>query len=470
MYKKSSALGKHLDFYILDLVLFVIAYIIGYLIRFGFNTVEYLGTAPVRFGLILLILYILVAIFTRAYHNILYRNKWVELLSTMLQVVVTLVVFLLYLYVTKQSEVLPRLMFGYVAIAALVLIWFGRCLYKNILRTQFNNNPKRAHMLIISETSHIDNVLQSLRKQKFNDFYLCGVVLKGRTDSSNEYDGEKIACSYEDIRKYVLANVVDMALLAIDDERERLDLAAYLIEAGVVVHISLTDTANDLPNAMTGEMAGRSVLTFSNNVSSSLQLNIKRAIDIIGGFLGLIVTGILYIIIAPQIKAKDPGPALFKQQRVGKNGRIFYIYKFRSMYMDAEERKKELMEQNEMQGLMFKMEDDPRILPGIGHKIRDWSLDEFPQFWNVFKGDMSLVGTRPPTLDEFKQYEAHHKSRLSFKPGITGMWQVSGRSDITDFEEIVRLDNEYIRNWNLGLDLKILFKTIGVVLGRKGAR
>jgi len=138
--------------------------------------------------------------------------------------------------------------------------------------------------------------------------------------------------------------------------------------------------------------------------------------------------------------------------------------------MDAEERKKELMAQNEMQGFMFKMEDDPRILPGIGHRIRDWSLDEFPQFWNVFKGDMSLVGTRPPTVDEFKQYEAHHKSRLSFKPGITGLWQVSGRSNITDFEEIVRLDNEYIRNWNLGLDLKILIKTVGVVLGRKGSK
>ncbi|MBE6017898.1 MAG: sugar transferase [Lachnospiraceae bacterium] len=469
MYKRTSAFGKHIDFYILDLILFAVSYIIGYVIRFGFRTVDYLGTAPVSFGIILLVIYLLVAIFTRAYHNILYRNKWLEMIYTLLQVVITLVIFLLYLYVTKQSEILPRLMFGYVAVAAFLLIWFFRCVYKNIVRKRYNNNPNRPHLLIVSETSHIDGILDSLRKQKFNDFYLSGLALKNG-DRQETYDGERIACEYNEIKEYVLANVVDAVLIAIDDESERLSLAEYLIEAGVVVHLSLSDFPYELPHAMTGELAGRSVLTFSNNFASGLQLNIKRVADIIGGFFGLIITGILYIIIAPQIKAKDPGPALFKQQRVGKNGRIFYIYKFRSMYMDAEERKKELMAQNEMQGFMFKMEDDPRILPGIGHRIRDWSLDEFPQFWNVFKGDMSLVGTRPPTVDEFKQYEAHHKSRLSFKPGITGLWQVSGRSNITDFEEIVRLDNEYIRNWNLGLDLKILIKTVGVVLGRKGSK
>ena len=143
-------------------------------------------------------------------------------------------------------------------------------------------------------------------------------------------------------------------------------------------------------------------------------------------------------------------------------------YKFRSMYMDAEERKKELMEQNKMQGLMFKMDDDPRITP-IGKFIRKTSLDEFPQFINIFKGDMSLVGTRPPTVDEFEQYDAHHKSRLAIKPGLTGLWQVSGRSEITDFDEVVRLDQEYIENWSLVLDLKILLKTVVVVLKGKGA-
>ena len=136
--------------------------------------------------------------------------------------------------------------------------------------------------------------------------------------------------------------------------------------------------------------------------------------------------------------------------------------------MDAEERKKELMKENKMNGLMFKMDDDPRIIP-IGKFIRKYSIDEFPQFWNVLKGDMSLVGTRPPTVDEYEQYDLHHKVRLSIKPGLTGMWQVSGRSDITDFEEVVALDNKYIREWSIWLDIKILIETLGAVLGSKGS-
>jgi lipopolysaccharide/colanic/teichoic acid biosynthesis glycosyltransferase len=138
--------------------------------------------------------------------------------------------------------------------------------------------------------------------------------------------------------------------------------------------------------------------------------------------------------------------------------------------MDAEDRKKELMKENEMDGLMFKMEDDPRVLPGIGEKIRRTSIDEFPQFINVLLGDMSLVGTRPPTVDEFKQYSPHHKMRLSFKPGITGLWQVSGRNNITDFEEVVALDNEYIKTWSIWSDIKILMKTVLVVFKKEGAK
>ena len=138
-----------------------------------------------------------------------------------------------------------------------------------------------------------------------------------------------------------------------------------------------------------------------------------------------------------------------------------------------EERKKELMNQNRVKdGMMFKIENDPRIIGGkrgIGNFIRNYSIDEFPQFWNVLKGDMSLVGTRPPTVDEWEKYDLHHRVRLSVKPGITGMWQVSGRSEITDFEEVVKLDKKYITEWRMGLDVKILFQTVRVVLGRDGA-
>ena len=197
-------------------------------------------------------------------------------------------------------------------------------------------------------------------------------------------------------------------------------------------------------------------------------LFIKRVMDIAGGLVGILITAVVTVFVAPPLLIESPGPLFFSQVRVGKNGRRFKIYKFRSMYRDAEERKKELMAQNEMNGLMFKMENDPRITK-VGHFIRKYSIDELPQFWNVLKGDMSLVGTRPPTLDEFLQYEPRYKRRLSIKPGITGMWQASGRSNIKDFEDVLALDLEYIDNWSLSLDIKILFKTVYVAVFAKGA-
>ena len=193
------------------------------------------------------------------------------------------------------------------------------------------------------------------------------------------------------------------------------------------------------------------------------------------------ITGILTLIIGPLIYIKSPGPIFFKQTRVGKNGKKFQMYKFRSMYLDAEARKAELMAQNRVGGgLMFKLDYDPRIIgsqklpdgtikKGIGNFIRDYSLDEFPQFFNVLKGDLSLVGTRPPTVDEWEKYELHHHARLAIKPGITGLWQVSGRSNITDFEQVVELDKKYIREWSMGLDFRILLQTFKAVLGKDGS-
>ncbi len=211
------------------------------------------------------------------------------------------------------------------------------------------------------------------------------------------------------------------------------------------------------------------VVAFSSRLFDYRMVMVKRLIDIIGAILGLALTFFVGLVLAPFLLLESPGPLVFRQKRVGVNGRIFEFYKFRSMYIDAEERKKELMEQNEVQGLMFKMEDDPRVTK-VGAFIRRTSIDELPQFWNVLKGDMSLVGTRPPTLDEYHQYSYYQKRRISFRPGITGLWQISGRSDIKDFDEVVKLDLEYIDNWSLLLDFKIIFKTIGVVLRGSGAR
>ena len=220
---------------------------------------------------------------------------------------------------------------------------------------------------------------------------------------------------------------------------------------------------------MVEEFAGFTVLSSSIAMVSGWQLFVKRLFDIVGGIVGCVITLLAFIIVGPIICTKSPGPILFKQERVGKNGKTFNIYKFRSMYTDAEERKKELMAQNEVKGLMFKMDDDPRIIKGIGHFIRNYSIDELPQFWNILIGDMSLVGTRPPTVDEWNKYELHHRKRLAIKPGLTGMWQISGRSNIVDFEKVVELDSKYISEWSLLLDIKIILKTVKVVLCKEGS-
>ena len=259
-------------------------------------------------------------------------------------------------------------------------------------------------------------------------------------------------------------------------------LVNQLMEMGVTIHIKLAERlALNNQKQFIESMGKYTVLTTSMNTISGTQLFIKRVLDIVGGLVGCILTGILFLFVAPAIYIKSPGPIIFSQVRIGKNGKKFRLYKFRSMYPDAEKRKEQLLAKNRVSdGMMFKLDYDPRIIgcrqlpdgtvkKGIGNWIRDWSIDEFPQFWNVLKGDMSLVGTRPPTEDEWEKYDLHHRARLAIKPGITGMWQVSGRSDITEFEQVVELDRYYITNWSMGLDMKILGKTLVVVLGRKGS-
>ena len=210
------------------------------------------------------------------------------------------------------------------------------------------------------------------------------------------------------------------------------------------------------------------MLTFYCKAFDASQLFVKRCLDIVGALTGLLATATVFPIIAIAIKTNSKGPLFFGQKRVRESGRTFKCWKFRSMYIDAEERKKELMHLNEMNGAIFKIKDDPRIT-SVGNFIRKTSIDELPQFWNVLRGEMSLVGTRPPTPDEVANYQNWHRKRICIKPGITGLWQVSGRNQIQDFDEVVRLDLEYIDRWTLWLDIKILFRTVWVVFARSGS-
>lgn len=236
------------------------------------------------------------------------------------------------------------------------------------------------------------------------------------------------------------------------------------IDMGVTVRLVVDFYKRRRANSYVSTVGTYPVITYHTISLNTYEQFLKRCMDIAGGLVGVILSSPIMLVTAIAIKLDSPGPVLFKQTRVGQNGRYFKIYKFRSMYVDAEERKKELLDQNELKGgVMFKIKDDPRITR-VGKFIRKTSIDELPQFFNILFGSMSLVGTRPPTLDEVEKYERKQWRRISIKPGLTGMWQVSGRSNITEFDKIVELDTEYIDNWTLGLDIKIILKTVLVLL------
>jgi len=205
--------------------------------------------------------------------------------------------------------------------------------------------------------------------------------------------------------------------------------------------------------------AGEYLLSHESVPAGRIPVAVKRLTDLVGAIIGLVFCAVAYAIFSRRIKRETQGSVIFRQERVGRNNRLFTLYKFRTMKVWAEERQIELLEHNEMTGHMFKIRDDPRITP-LGRLLRRLYIDELPQFWNVFKGEMSLVGTRPPTPSEVACYEPHHQRRLSMKPGITGLWQLYGNDEVTDFEEVVELDCKYIDTWSIWQDCRILFRTV----------
>lgn len=250
-----------------------------------------------------------------------------------------------------------------------------------------------------------------------------------------------------------------------------IDLKSYTEvcrKMGIAVRILPALWNPDADNLHVENVQGIPFLSIPVNNFNATGLLYKRLLDVLGGLVGTVIFLALFPFVAVAIKLDSPGPVLFRQKRVGQNGRVFNLLKFRTMFVDAEERKKELAALNVMNGPMFKVKNDPRITR-VGRFLRKMSIDEFPQFLNVLKGEMSLVGTRPPTPDEVKRYDLADRKRISARPGLTGLWQVSGRNRIDDFQRVVELDCKYLEKWRLLDDIKILLKTVIVVLMRKGA-
>ena len=332
----------------------------------------------------------------------------------------------------------------------------------------FSHNLKNSSkILLITATSRTEKVLDRLLTANDVQGKLAAVCVLDKPEFSHD---KVIVVPREQLLSYATHEVVDEVFVNLPSEDY--DIGAIISQfetMGIDVTVNLNAFDKNLGrNKQIHEMAGLNVVTFSTKFYKPSHVIAKRILDICGAIVGLIICGIVSIVLVPMIR-KDGGPAIFSQTRIGKNGRHFTFYKFRSMRIDAEAIKEQLMEQNTMQGGMFKMDNDPRVTK-VGRFIRKTSLDELPQFWNVLIGDMSLVGTRPPTIDEYEKYTPEQKRRLSFKPGITGLWQISGRSAITNFDDVVKLDVAYIDDWTIWKDFEILLKTVKVVLMRDGAK
>jgi len=327
---------------------------------------------------------------------------------------------------------------------------------------------KRLHarnLIVVGDEKRGKIVAEALEKQ-----LSWGHKILGRLTLESESSSKDVIGQLKDLPKILLKLPVDEVIFALGGQRD-IKLSQYLDlcrKMGIEARILPALWSPESPSLCAETIQGIPFLTLGVTKINAAGLLYKRILDIIGGLVGTFLFLLMYPFVAIAIKLDSPGPVLFKQKRVGQHGRTFTLYKFRTMYVDAEERKKELMAQNIMQGPMFKIENDPRITR-VGRFLRKTSLDEFPQFINVLKGEMSLVGTRPPTLEEVEKYELWHWRRLTLKPGITGLWQISGRSKITDFDKIVELDCKYLENWKFRDDIKIILKTIWVVLKRKGA-
>ena len=466
MNNKTTSRSKHIDFIVLDLICVEASFLLAFYIRFKTDGQDFSdGYALINWMII--IAHVAIVFFTEGYSGILKRGYFREIRAVLTYNIELMAVMLTLLFFSKQSAAYSRIVIGLFFVINTILMLIIRTLRKKYLCRINLKTGKLNRMLLIADYRHAKKLIDGLQTYNYSSFYVKGLVILDQDMKGDKIEDVPVVANADDMYEYVKEHVIDEVFIGSGDERLG-EITERLLAMGVMVHISINRIIPKVPNASIDKINDFTVVTTSISFMSFKQKFIKRLMDIVISIPGIIITGILYIILGPIIYIQSPGPILFKQVRVGKNGRKFKIYKFRSMYMDAEERKKELMEQNKMQGLMFKMDDDPRITP-IGKFIRKTSLDEFPQFFNIFKGDMSVVGTRPPTVDEVEQYAAHHKSRLAIKPGLTGLWQVSGRSDITDFEEVVRLDNEYIRNFSISYDLKIILKTIGVVFKREGS-
>ena len=431
---------------------------------------SYLPLLPLALGLSAIVL-----LWSRRYHT----QRTVSILAEARKVVgaslLATALLVLAIYLFRLDEQLfdqfkiSRIWIGlFAALSSLFLVAFRLALRlaSNYLRTQGLNYRT---IVIVGANATAMEIVESIERHQHWGLKLLGFI-------SNRYDtGAEIAGRYpvlgnlSDLVRIAEEEVVDEVIFALSpqeiDRAEQLFLT--LQDLGICSRFAVDPFPHARSTLEVGELDGVPLLTFSTAPMNPIRLLVKRAIDIVVSATVLLASLPILLAIAIATKLSSPGPVLFRQTRCGLNGRRFTLYKFRTMVADAEERMAQVEHLNEMSGPVFKVRDDPRITP-LGRLLRRYSLDELPQLWNVLTGSMSLVGPRPPIPGEVERYERWQRRRLSMRPGLTCLWQVTGRNDV-DFDRWMELDLQYIDSWSPLLDLKILARTIPVVLSGRGA-
>jgi exopolysaccharide biosynthesis polyprenyl glycosylphosphotransferase len=472
MYQKRKAMENFLIL-ILDVFVLWISSGIAFGLRYGVFYGKISHIDQLWQITLMSLLYGLMNLMTDYNHHFFRRGYFEEFVSVIRSQTLFSILWVVILFLIHRSGDLSRLVFGYFMVINTLLTFTLRIIFKQFMTKIYKTSKYSSRLVIVTASEQIETIIENLIGYNEWNRILVGVILTDKSQVGEAVCGLPVVADRDSLLEYVVHNDVDEVFIndsGIMHEAILEDWISELEHMGVIVDLNI-DIFN-IPSSgkkALNRVGKYSVVTFARNISSTRQVVAKRFLDIIGSLVGMILLGVATILVGPAIKLNSQGPVFFGQTRIGKNGRKFTFYKFRSMYNDAEQRKNELLKQNEINGLMFKMEDDPRVTK-VGKFLRRTSIDELPQFWNVLRGDMSLVGTRPPTVDEFERYESKHKCRLSMTPGLTGLWQISGRSDIKNFDEVVKLDMQYIDNWSILKDIKILLLTVWVVLTRRGSR
>ncbi|MDD4938665.1 MAG: sugar transferase [Candidatus Omnitrophica bacterium] len=381
-----------------------------------------------------------------------------------------LVFFSALAYLTKEKNV-DRAFMAWVFVSTAITLSLEKIAILWILRSYRKKGFNYRSLLIVGRNDRAARLIRLINEHTEWGFKIIGIIDDDRDKLGKEFLGFKIIGTLNDAARVIHDNIVDQVIFVVPRSwLNKIQDILYLCETeGVETSLALDFFDFTLARVKQTDLQGFPLLTFETTPDKLWHLVIKRAVDIAISSAAMVLLLPVFIIAAISIKLTSRGPVFFKQLRVSVNGRIFYLYKFRTMVEDAEKKLQELMAKNEMRGPVFKISNDPRVTPA-GKILRKLSIDELPQLWNVLKGNMSLVGPRPPIPDEVKKYDNWHRRRLSMRPGITCLWQVNGRNKISDFDEWTKLDLEYIDKWSLALDFKILFKTIPVVLFGIGAK